>query len=567
MSAALPRQPGRLRSLGLGPGTVLTLLLLSLGGMLGLLDLVLSVFHITDGVLETKNGSTVLALMLVFLLAVLLSAWYRHRREALLQAVAERFGVAMRVRAMQAAIRRAARTDSAAGLGALRDIAAVQRLITGEAVSGLLDLVGAAAALALVFHLNDGFGWILTGGMAATGLLAWLMGRVVGPAAAEAEAAIGAGADALSGRLLHADVVRGLGQMPAILTRWQRRHETALGLAEAAEARGDALRELQGVVALLTGFGILGTGILLVIEGRGTIGLVLAALLLARFALAPCAILIRHWRGWQAGLRAWARLRRVLEEDGEVAPKPVVADAPAGLVVEGLGFQPPGRERPVIAGLGFALPPGSVLLIEGANGTGKTTLLRLILGLLPPGSGRVLLDGQDTWFCDRGTLGARIGYLPQDIQLLEADIVTNIGRGPGAPPELVVAAARAAGAHDMIGRQPMGYQTPAGSSAGLSAGQRRLVALARALYGNPRLLVLDEPEIGLDGAARQAMRAAVEHARLNGAVVLVVTHEPATWADLADRRLRLGEGGAWEWDADGPGPSGHGQELHLAAAG
>jgi ATP-binding cassette subfamily C protein len=206
-----------------------------------------------------------------------------------------------------------------------------------------------------------------------------------------------------------------------------------------------------------------------------------------------------------------------------------------------------------------------VLLVEGGNGAGKTTLLRLLLGLVPPGAGRVLLDGQDTCFCDRSVLGARIGYLPQDIQLLEADIFTNIGRGPGAPAELVVAAARMAGAHEMIGRQPMGYQTQAGNSAGLSAGQRRLVGLARALYGMPRLLVLDEPEIGLDGAARRAMRAAVSQASAAGAVVILVTHEPATWADLAGHRLRLEAGGGFEWLAGGPGEAR--MEQHRAAAG
>jgi ATP-binding cassette subfamily C protein len=157
----------------------------------------------------------------------------------------------------------------------------------------------------------------------------------------------------------------------------------------------------------------------------------------------------------------------------------------------------------------------------------------------------VLLDGQDTWFCDRAALGARLGYLPQDVQLLDGTVFDNIGRGPGASAEAVVAAARAAGAHDMIGRLPMGYQTPAGASSGLSAGQRRLIGLARALCGGPALLVLDEPELGLDGAARGAMRGAVDAVRRRGGVALVVTHEPANWSAEADLRLQLAPGGAW----------------------
>ena len=154
----------------------------------------------------------------------------------------------------------------------------------------------------------------------------------------------------------------------------------------------------------------------------------------------------------------------------------------------------------------------------------------------------MLLDGQDSHRCDREAFGARIGYLPQDVQLLDADVFGNIGRGPDAAPEAVVAAARAAGAHAMIGRLPLGYQTQAGQTSGLSAGQRRLVGLARALFGEPALLVLDEPEVGLDGAARAELRAAVERMRQRGGVVLVVTHEPQTWADVADTRLILGPG-------------------------
>ncbi len=565
MSASISHRRGWLRAMGLGPGSVLAILLLSLGGVLGLFDLVLSVAHITDGVLESKNGNTVLALLLVFALATLLSAYYRHRREALLQAMAERLGLALRAEALQAAIRRAARRDMVAGLGVLQDVAAAQRLVAGEAVAGLLDLAGAAAAVALVFHLNPGFGWILLAGMAATAVLALVLRRVAGPAGAKAEAEMGAAAHELSGQLVHADLARGLGQMPALLARWQRRSEAALGLADIAEARGDAFRELQELAAALTAIGLISFGILEIIEGRGTIGLVLGAVLLGQFALRPLAGLVQHFEAWQAGTRAWGRLRRALAEEAEVVARPPVAGAPAGLVVEGLGFHPAGRERPILAGLGFALALGEVLLVEGGNGAGKTTLLRLLLGLVPPDAGRVLLDGQDTCFCDRSVLGARIGYLPQDIQLLEADIFTNIGRGPGAPAELVVAAARMAGAHEMIGRQPMGYQTQAGNSAGLSAGQRRLVGLARALYGMPRLLALDEPEIGLDGAARRAMRAAVSQASAAGAVVILVTHEPATWADLAGHRLRLEAGGGFEWLAGGPGEAR--MEQHRAAAG
>jgi ATP-binding cassette, subfamily C, bacterial len=259
----------------------------------------------------------------------------------------------------------------------------------------------------------------------------------------------------------------------------------------------------------------------------------------------------------------------VLRQDGAAPVLPADPEAPRGLSIEAVGFHPPGREQPVLDGVSLRLAPGTVAVVEGPNGVGKSTLLRLVLGLMPATSGRVLLDGQDTFFCDRAELGARVGYLPQDVQLLDGTVFDNIGRGPGAPPEAVVAAARAAGAHATVGRLPLGYQTPAGAASGLSAGQRRLVGLARALYGDPALLVLDEPEVGLDGAAREAMRAAVEAVRRRGGMVLVVTHEPANWLADADLRLQLAPGGAWrvrpaEDDADEAGGA---KEVSLAATG
>ena len=256
----------------------------------------------------------------------------------------------------------------------------------------------------------------------------------------------------------------------------------------------------------------------------------------------------------------------------DAAPEPLPRDpaAPAGLLLDGVAFHPSGRPAPIIGGIALHLPPGAVCTVQGANGVGKSTLVRLALGLLPPSAGRVLLDGQDSLHCERESFGARIGYLPQDVQLLDTDVFGNIGRGPDAAPEAVVAAARAAGAHAMIGRLPLGYQTKAGQTSGLSAGQRRLVGLARALFGEPALLVLDEPEVGLDGAARAELRAAVERCRQRGGVVLVVTHEPQTWADVADIRLILGPGGTWRAQPlhpDAAMPDAATMETGLAAIG
>jgi ATP-binding cassette subfamily C protein len=564
MKPVPPRRWLRLRDIGITPLFVLTVLLLTFGGLIGVFALIIVIAHLSDGVRDSGNSDTLLGLQAIFVFLIVMSCWYRHWRAILLQAVAERFGLKLRGEAMQSAIRNAVRTDMVAGITVLQNISSVQRFVASGAVPGVLDLSAAMAALGLIFYLDAGLGWIVTAGAATITLLAYVMKRSMGGVSGRANAQLNDASSDVSGQLVHPDLVRGLGQLPATMFRWQRRYDAALDTVGKAQARGDAISEIERLVSNICLMAVMIYALVLIIESDGTRGLLFAAFFLASSVLSPFSGLVHHWENWNGGLRAWRRLRTVLHEDAAAPEKPLVADAPAGLLIDAVTFWPDGRDRPIIGDITLALPPGSVVTVQGRNGVGKSTLLRLVLGLLPPTGGRVLLSGQDTHFCDRGQLGTRIGYLPQDVQLLEADIYTNIGRGPDAPAELVVAAARAAGAHDMIGRTPMGYQTPAGTSSGLSAGQRRLVALARALYGSPELLVLDEPEVGLDGPARNAMRAAVERTRLAGGVVLVVTHEPDTWADVTDQHLKLGAGGTWELDAAQPDQS---REPHLATAG
>ncbi len=554
----------RLRDIGVTPLFVLTVLLLTFGGLVGVFALIVSIAHLSDGVMDSGNADTLLGLQAIFVFLVVMSCWYRHWRTLLLQAVAERFGMKLRAEAMQSAIRNAVRTDMVTGITVLQDISAMQRFVSGGAVPGLLDLSAAMVALGLMFYLDTGLGWIVAAGAAIIALLAFGMKRAMGDVTRRANAQLNDASADVSGQLVHPDLVRGLGQLPATMFRWQRRYGAALDTVGRAQGRNDAIGEIETLVSNLCLMAVLVYALVQIIESNGTSGLLIAAFFLANHVLAPFSGLVQHWESWNGGMRAWRQLRTVMREDAAAQERPPVPDAPAGLLIDAVTFWPEGRDRPIIGDITLALPPGAVVTVQGRNGVGKSTLLRLVLGLLPPTSGRVLLNGQDTHFCDRAQLGARIGYLPQDVQLLEADVFTNIGRGPDAPAEMVVAAARAAGAHDLIGRMPMGYQTQAGTSSGLSAGQRRLVALARALYGNPDLLVLDEPEVGLDGPARSAMRAAVERSRLAGGVVLVVTHEPDTWADVADHRLKLGAGGSWELDAAQRGES---REPHLATIG
>ena len=535
----------RLRDVGVTPVFVATTLALTLGAQLGTLGFTFVMMHVSDGVAEARNPDTLVGFVLVLLVLAALSTAYNHLRGAMLRAAADRFGLRLQAVALQAAIRNAVRTDPGGGLSVMQDIHRVRGFLAGGALANGLELVSASVALLMLFLLDTGLGLIGTAGVSLAALLGFVMHRATARPVAEARERTLESAAELGGQLVHPDLSRGIGLLPATMLRWRGRYEDALRCQARAQGRVGALLGLEAMLAEALELSVMVFACWLVFQRGGTLGLLMGAFMFSGAAMRPFSALFRSWEAWAFSIQAWRRLRATLRQDGAAPARPSDPDAPRGLSIEGVGFHPPGREKAVLDGVSLHLAPGTVALVEGPNGVGKSTLLRLVLGLMPPTAGRVALDGQDTWFCDRAALGARLGYLPQDVQLLDASVFDNVGRGPGAPAEAVVAAARAAGAHDMIGRLPLGYQTPAGAASGLSAGQRRLIGLARALYGDPALLVLDEPELGLDGPARAAMRGAVEAVRRRGGVALVVTHEPANWLAEADLRLQLAPGGAW----------------------
>jgi ABC-type protease/lipase transport system fused ATPase/permease subunit len=255
---------------------------------------------------------------------------------------------------------------------------------------------------------------------------------------------------------------------------------------------------------------------------------------------------VAAWRDWAFGAAAFGRLRRLIAGAAAVVPRPALAEAPPGLLVEGLTLELPGSGRTLLRDLYLHLAPGRLLLVAGPNGAGKTSLLRALLGIAPPAAGQALLDGADTARTRRREIGPRLGYLPQGALLLEGSVLENIARLGDAPAAEAIAAAREAGAHEPVGRLPEGYASAAGPSAGLSGGQRQLVAAARALFGGPALLVLDEPEAGLDATGIAGLLAAVAAAKARGAAVVLVTHQPGPWAALVDLRLCLDGAGGWE---------------------
>jgi ATP-binding cassette subfamily C protein len=296
-------------------------------------------------------------------------------------------------------------------------------------------------------------------------------------------------------------------------------------------------------------------GVILVIRQDVSPGSMMACSIIMGRLLLPFEQMVDGWRQWVVAATAWKKLQSLLVE--EVPPRDrTPTPLPHGpLIVEGLVYAPPGADMPIIKGVSFTLEPGEVLGIAGASAAGKSTLARLITGVLKPTAGGVYLDGHSTYVWERGSFGRAVGYLPQSVSLIEGTIRENIARMEACDPKAVIAAARLAGVHDMIGRLPFGYDTDVAENGHmLSGGQRQRIGLARALYGNPRLLVLDEPNANLDAEGEAALLRAIAHAKSEGAIVVIIAHR-ASVMQAADRLIVIENGRIAQDGARGEQPA------------
>lgn len=522
--------------------------LLSVAVQATMLTTPLLTMHAFDGVMESRNLDTLWVLALAFLLAALLGGVLRHLRAALLAGLTERVGRRLQLGALAATVRVALEGDRATTGRALQDVTEFRRMLGGSVPADVLDLLSIPVALGFLWMLHPLFLVVAMVAALLQGAIGLLADRTTRETVSTSVTEEARTRRDLIGRLAQRDTVLGLGLVPAVLGRFAPAHVQAMETRGAAERQAQALACLLEFAVFLQQIAIVGAGVWLLLTHAISPGSMLAASTMVNFATRPVVHLVGHWRDWSAGIGAARRLAEVTRRGRPPVPVRRDATAPPGLIVEGLTLRAPGAARPLVADLAFELPPGSILVLAGRNGTGKTTLIRTLLGLAEPETGRVLLDGQDTFHAARSEIGPRIGYLPQDAQLLDASIIQNISRFTGAGADGAVAAARRVGAHAVIGRLPGGYENDAGPEAGLSGGQSRLISLARAFHDQPRLIVLDEPEAGLDGAARAAMREGVMQARAEGSVVVLVSHEPEAWHSVADQVLRLQGDGRWDME-------------------
>ncbi|MGY3620491.1 type I secretion system permease/ATPase [Bradyrhizobium sp. USDA 10063] len=429
------------------------------------------------------------------------------------------------------------------GLQPLRDLDNVRSFLGSQGPGAFFDLPWLPLYMAICFA----FHWLL-GVTALVGaiilitltLITEFMSR---SPAKEAMTLAARRNDLAAASRRNAEVLVAMGMSGRLRRRWSEANENYLAGNQRASDVAGGLGAVAKVLRMMLQSAVLAVGAYLVIHQEATGGIIIAGSILSARALAPVDLAIAHWKGFVAARQSWQRLNRLLQQMPQAGTQTLLQAPTKRLSVEAVSLAPPGDQRVIVADVTFALEAGSGVGIIGPSGSGKSSLVRALVGVWMPFRGKVRLDGAalDQWSPD--VLGRHVGYLPQDVELFAGTVAQNISRfDPEAKSDDIIAAAKEAGVHEMIIKMREGYDTQVGEQgAALSAGQAQRIALARALYGNPFLIVLDEPNSNLDSEGDEALTRAVRSSRERGAIVVVVAHRPIG-IEGVDQILVLKEG-------------------------
>jgi ATP-binding cassette, subfamily C, type I secretion system permease/ATPase len=515
--------------------------LFSLGVNLLMLTVPLYMLQIYDRVLMSRSVETLLLLSAIAIVALVTLGVLEAVRSLLTARLGswmeQKLGGYVLAAGISAAVRR--RETSVQGL---RDLAQVRGFLTSQGLVPLMDAPWMPLYLAVIFLLHPVLGFISVAGALVLAVVAFMNERATRRPLLQAAAAEIKTTSEAGNAARNADVVEAMGMLPALIRCWQEHGAEAFDRHSQVASRNAVLAAISRFLRLFLQLAVLGGGAYLVVRHEMTPGSMIAASILMGRALAPIDMAISGWRPAVSAHGAYRRLRRGLEEAPLSRPMMAIPPPEGRLAVEALTFLYPGQSEALLRGINFALDPGDCLAVIGAAAAGKTTLGRVIIGNLPPRVGHVRLDGADMTRLSVADRGRYIGYLPQDVELFRGSVRENITRFQDATDEEVMAAAQQVGAHELILRLQQGYDTNIGDGgAALSGGQRQRIGLARAVFGRPSLLLLDEPDANLDQAGAAALRSCLATLRTQGVTVILITHRQSL-LQCADKILILRDG-------------------------
>jgi ATP-binding cassette, subfamily C, bacterial exporter for protease/lipase len=506
----------------------------------------LYMLQIFDRVMISGSGLTLIALTgfaVFFFLVMAFAEWVRSR---LLVRAGVRFDQALSGPVFASSFEARLQGSAAKPLQALTDLTQLRQFLTGNGVFAFFDTPWTVVYVLVLFMMHPVLGWTSVAMCAVMAVLAVATQLRTTPRHQVANDAVVATNTVLATKLRNAETVYAMGMLDDLRRLWLSSYEKQLAAASESHHVQHNLQAVVKFVQYLNQSLMLAVGALLVIDGEIGVGAMIASNALMANALRPIGMLVGTWRHFIEARQAYGRLEELLDEFPQRDSRHASSEVRGQITLQGLrallpGGQP-GTTREILRGLDAQFEAGEVIGVVGPSGAGKSTLARCLVGIWPMTQGRVLLDGHAITEWSREVLGPRVGYLPQDIELFDGTIAENIARFGQVDAEQVIEAAKRTGIHDMVLRFPKGYDTPMGEAGGmLSAGQRQRVGLARAIYNNPRLVVLDEPNANLDDVGEAALVRTVRELREQGSSVFLIVHQRAVLA-ACDRVVVMQDG-------------------------
>ncbi len=512
--------------------------------IVNLLMLTTSIYlmQISDRVLVSRSTDTLIMLTAVAVFALMALAGFDLLRKWILTRLGVRLETTLGGPLLAASIDRAGGGGSAEIQG-LRDLSQVRSFLSSAVVPLLFDVPMAPLYVAIVFMIHPDLGWITIGGVVMLGFFAWANQLVTHKPLAEASKHAMSSLTRAQAQVRNADAVRSMGMMEQCIDLWGSETAHALKAQVRAGDRNAIIAAISKFFRLLLQIAILGWGAYLVLQGELTSGMSIAASIIGARALAPVESAIESWKTLVQAMESFTRVQKLLASAPAIYNRTELPAPKGEVTVEKLVYLTPQARDPIIKQIGFAIPAGTSVALIGPTGAGKSTLARMLVGALQPASGAVRLDGSDLRHWNQRQLGQYLGYLPQDVELFPGTIAENIARmNPAASSADVVKAAEFACVHELISRLKNSYETVIfDRGAPLSGGQRQRVALARAFFGQPRIVVLDEPDANLDRDGEEALIRALANAKNAGMTVVVTTQRTALLRHV-DRILLLRDG-------------------------
>jgi ATP-binding cassette subfamily C protein len=504
----------------------------------------LYMISVFDKVLYSGSSHTLIGISIAALIGIVCYIFFDYFRSKLFLKIGYWLGARLYEGVLQPALTRSVRTGGGA-TEVIRDVSEVRQFLSGPTIASGLELLVSPILYAVLFLLHPMF-FLVTAGfgvlLVAIGLLNQLLLR--GPTAAAKSAAMTAYTD-LGDALRNGEAIEGMGLMQNVVRRWEVSNQETLDFAAKAESRANAVKSISRGIRFCQIMVVIGTGAVLTINGECSRGVMFAAMIISGRAVGPIDAVVNSWRQWIGVGEAAKRLRQLMAEDGEgsVQRSTMALPRPTGNIhIDRLVFAPAGIRIPTIRNLSLNINAGEFIVIAGSSGAGKSTLAKLIVGIWPPSAGNVRFDGHDAYTWERADFGQYVGYLPQQVELFSGTVRENIARLGTGPAPKVIEAAKRAGVHEMVGRFAHGYDTDVGTfGQRLTGGQRQRIGIARALYGNPAVIVLDEPDASLDAEGQAALHNTLLNAKTDGVTVIVVSHR-AGLLKLADRIVVMREG-------------------------